>query len=140
MLALFGFPIYLFYLHIVMFGPHCDVEIHAKLAGPGSYKFEIRENFCGAFISRWNTASVHASDGKKSALLFEYDPIYFVGLDGHLPTLTIVGPNQIRISVWRLDHIRVRLDKWQDLTIDYNIGQSHDSDPVDEKSAPPNKN
>ena len=90
----------------------CSSESLAKISGISGLNFEVSTTDCwhntetGVFVSRPN-------QGRKT-LLFLYNSL-------EVPTITSVGEHAVQITLSDVDQVFCRQDKWQDLTIKYDI-------------------
>jgi hypothetical protein len=62
---------------------------------------------------------------RTQTLLFEYDPVYWVGL----PTISISTNDKIVIAVPWVSSIVARRYEWRGVQIEYDIGKISDPDP-----------
>ena len=71
-------------------------------------------------LGKDTTTSVFISTagGTKKTLLFKFFP---PGFDA-TPTIALLDEHTIQISIWRAPIIFCRKDKWETLTVKYNIG------------------
>ena len=65
--------------------------------------------------------SLLARLSNRQTLLFRYDPENY---DSPLPSIQVSGNNRILISVPRVSEVFFQARKWQNTTIDYNIGHN----------------
>jgi hypothetical protein len=90
----------------------CITEVRASSIVSGA-DFEVSETDCwhnpetSVFVSR--------SGQNRKTLLFAYSP-------GVVPAITAIGDRTIRIGLGDIDQIFCRKGKWEDLTIEYNLG------------------
>jgi len=90
----------------------CSSESLAKISSFSGLDFEVNTTDCwhntetGVFVSR------PGQRGK--TLLLLYDSL-------EVPTITSVGERTIQIALGDVDQVFCREDKWQDLTIKYDI-------------------
>ncbi|MFZ5783141.1 MAG: hypothetical protein ACOY4R_23310 [Pseudomonadota bacterium] len=90
----------------------CFTEPLASISGVSGLDFEISTTDCwhstetGVFVSK-------PGQGEKT-LLFLYDSL-------EVPAITSVGEHAIQIALGDVDYVYCREDKWQDLTIKYDI-------------------
>jgi hypothetical protein len=113
------FVLYLWFLvdGFGVFGePVCRTEVQGRLAGPSGYDFEISETSC--FFDPAVNVFVSKAGEKKKTLLFKYFPLHI----GPYPTITSIGEHAVQISVLRVSSIFCRRDKWDALTVKYDIG------------------
>jgi hypothetical protein len=113
------FVLYLWFLvdGFGLFGePVCRTEVQGRLAGLSGFDFEISETSC--FFDPAVSVFVSKAGEKKKTLLFKYTPIYV----GPYPTVTSIDEHAIQISVSRVSSIFCRRDKWDALTVKYDIG------------------
>ena len=94
----------------------CRTEVQGRLAGPSGYDFEISETSC--FFDPAVSVFVSKAGEKKKTLLLKYTPIYV----GPYPTITSIGEHVIQISVSRVSSMFCRRDKWNAMTVKYDIG------------------
>lgn len=97
-------------------GPACITEERGKTSGLSGFDFEISETSC--FHDLAVSIFVSKSGEKKKTLLFKYTPFYV----GPYPTITSIGEHTVQISVSRVSSLFCRRDKWDDLTVKYDIG------------------
>ena len=97
----------------------CTTTMHQRIAGLSDFDFEIRESGCNIFV-RDNTTRVFISraGGTKKTLLFKYFP---PGSDA-IPTIASLDEHTVQISIRRVAIIFCRRDKWETLTVQYDIG------------------
>jgi hypothetical protein len=115
----------LFVAVVGLWSPHgCTKTVHQGVAGLSGIDFEISEMGCDLFIKD-TTTSVFISKvgGPKRTLLFKYFP---PGVDA-TPTIALLDEHTIQISIWRVPLIFCRKEKWETLTVKYNIGVIDDS-------------
>ena len=113
------FVLYLWFLMdgFGLFGePVCRTEVQRRLAGLSGFDFQISETSC--FFDPAVSVFVSKAGEKKKTLLLKYTPIYV----GPYPTITSIGEHVIQISVSRVSSIFCRRDKWDALTVKYDIG------------------
>ena len=87
-----------------------------RTAGLSGFDFEISETAC--FHDLGVSVFVSKAGEKKKALLFKYTPYYV----GPYPIITSIGEHAIQISVLRVSSIFCRKEKWETLTVKYDIG------------------
>ncbi len=91
----------------------CLTEVHANISGVLGYDFEISETDC------WHNPEmsifVSKSGQDKRALLFAYAPRV-------IPTITPVDERTIRIGLGSIEYVFCHKLKWEDLTVEYDIG------------------
>jgi len=113
------FVLYLWFLMdgFGLFGePVCRTEVQRRLAGLSGFDFQISETSC--FFDPAVSVFVSKAGEKKKTLLFKYTPIYV----GPYPTVTSIDEHAVQISVSRVSSIFCRRDKWDALTVKYDIG------------------
>lgn len=100
-------------------GPVCLTEVRGRLSGLSGLDFEISETGCSA-IAKDDAVSVLVSKAgeRKKTLLFKYDPVY---VDPY-PTITSIDEHTVEISISRVSFIFCRRDRWDALTVKYDIG------------------
>ena len=96
--------------------PACITEERGRTAGLSGFDFEISETAC--FHDLGVSVFVSKAGEKKKALLFKYTPYYV----GPHPIITSIGEHAIQISVLRVSSIFCRKEKWETLTVKYDIG------------------
>jgi hypothetical protein len=90
----------------------CFTELLANIPGVSGFNFEVSMTDCwhnpetGVFVSR------PGQSGK--TLLFLYDSL-------EVPAITSIDERTIQITLGDVDAIFCRKDRWQDLTIKYDI-------------------
>jgi len=121
--AIVAVPVFLFLFLLFMvdgsglFGePTCHTEVHGRLSGLSGLDFEISETSC--FHDPAVSVFASKADKKKRTLLFKYFPVYV----GPYPTITSIDEHTVQISVSRVSSIFCRRDRWDALTIRYDIG------------------
>jgi hypothetical protein len=97
-------------------GPLCRTEVQARLAGLSGFDFEISETSC--FFDPAVSVFVSKTGARKETLLFKYFPLDI----GPYPTITSIGEHAVQISVLRVSSIFCRKEKWETLTVKYDIG------------------
>jgi hypothetical protein len=96
--------------------PACITEERGRTSGLSGFDFEISETAC--FHDLGVSVFVSKAGEKKKALLFKYTPYYV----GPYPIITSIGEHTVQISVSRVSSIFCRSDKWDALTVKYDIG------------------
>jgi hypothetical protein len=97
----------------------CITTVHQRIAGLSGFDFEISETDCDFLAKEAATSVFIARAGQtKKVLLFKYVP---PGFDA-IPTITALDDHTIQLSIWRVPTIFCRKDKWETLTVRYNIG------------------
>ena len=110
----------LFLAAVGLWSPYaCTTTVHQRIAGLSGFDFEISETDCDV-LAKDAATSVFVSEAgqKKKSLLFKYVP---PGYDA-IPSITPVDEHTIQISIWRVPIIFCRRDKWETLTVKYDIG------------------
>lgn len=103
-----------------LFGePFCLTEVRGRLSGLAGLDFEIRETACSV-IAKDSAVSVLVSEAgqSKKTLLFKYLPTYV----GPYPTITSIDGHAVQISVSSVSSIFCRREKWEALSLKYDIG------------------
>jgi hypothetical protein len=73
---------------------------------------------CDTFAKEeWIDVLVTRGGRTRQTLLFEYVPA-----TDALPVIKSVGANEFKISVPRISSLRYRRDRWESLSLDYDIG------------------
>ena len=94
----------------------CITTVHQRIAGLSGFDFEISETSC--FYDPVVIVLVSKASERKKTSLFKYDPFYV----GPYPVITSIDEHTIQISVSRVSSIVCRRDKWETLTVKYDIG------------------
>jgi len=110
----------LFLAAVGLWSPYgCTKTVHQRVAGLSGLDFEISEMGCDLLVKDTTTSVfISKAGGKKKTLLFKYFP---PGFDT-IPTIALLDEHTIQISIWRAPIIFCRRDKWETLTVKYNIG------------------
>jgi hypothetical protein len=97
----------------------CMTTVHQRIAGLSGFDFEISETDCDV-LAKDATMSVFASRAgqAKKTLLFQYVP---PGFDA-VPAIASLDEHTVQISIRRVPVIFCRKEKWETLTISYDIG------------------
>jgi hypothetical protein len=97
----------------------CLTTVHQRIAGLSGFDFEISETNCD-LLAKEAAMSVFISkaDQAKKTLLFKYVP---PGFDA-VPYITSLDEHAVQISIRRVPFVFCRRDKWQTLTVRYDIG------------------
>jgi hypothetical protein len=97
-------------------GPVCITEVRGRTSGLSGFDFETSETSC--FHDLAVSVFVAKVGEQKKTLLFKYAPIYVEPY----PTITSIGEHAVQISVSSVSSLFCRRDKWDDLTVKYDIG------------------
>jgi hypothetical protein len=97
-------------------GPVCVSEDRGRTTGLSGFDFDISETSC--FFDPAVSVFISKAGEQKKTLLFKYFPLYI----GPYPTITSIGEHAVQISVSRVSSLFCRRDKWDDLTVKYDIG------------------
>jgi hypothetical protein len=110
----------LFLAAVELWSPYgCSKTAHQRVAGLSGIDFEISERGCDLFVKDTTTSVfISKAGGTKKTLLFKYFP---PGFDA-TPTIALLDEHTIQISIWRVPIIFCRKDKWETLTVKYDIG------------------
>ncbi len=99
-----------------MWGPYtCITTKHKQIRGLSGFDFEISETInCDRAIN----VLVSKVGQTKQTLIFKFGP------PDHdaIPSITSIDAGTVRISVGRVPFIFCRKDKWETLTVKYDIG------------------
>jgi hypothetical protein len=97
----------------------CMTTVHQRIAGLSGFDFEVSETDCDGLAKDATTSVFVSKAGQaKKTLLFKYVP---PGFDA-VPTITSLDEHTVRISIRRVPTIFCRSEKWQTLTVKYDIG------------------
>jgi hypothetical protein len=97
----------------------CMTTVHQRIAGLSGFDFEISETDCDVLAKDAATSVFISRAGQtKKTLLFKYVP---PGYDA-IPSIAAVDEHTVQISIWRVPQILCRSEKWQTLTVKYDIG------------------
>jgi hypothetical protein len=107
-------------LYFVLFPGACLTDTREKFSNLSGFDFEVSYTSCDV-IAKEEWISVLVSRGARTPqiLLFEYDP---GGGALPLPEIKLVGANAVQISVPRISSLRYRRDRWDTLSVGYDIG------------------
>ena len=110
----------LFLAAVGLWSPYgCTKTVHQRVAGLSDLDFEISERGCDLLVKDTTTSVfISKAGGTKKTLLFKYFP---PGFDA-TPTIALLDGHTVQISIWRVPIIFCRKDKWETLTVEYNIG------------------
>jgi hypothetical protein len=110
----------LFLAAVGLWSPYgCTKTAHQRVAGLSGIDFEISERGCDLFGKDTTTSVFISKAGEtKKTLLFKY---FSPGVDT-TPSIALLDDHTIQISLWRVPFIFCRKDKWETLTVKYNIG------------------
>ena len=94
----------------------------------GGYRFESSQTICSRIGKGPAEIGVFASQlpRGKNALIFKYERAPDGSRDAE-PVVTLVADGTVRISVKRMEAIICRRDRWEALTIQYDIGRDFES-------------
>ena len=116
-LAVLSGVIYLSFAYLRPFD--CPTEVHQKIIGLSGFDFEISETDCDVLAKDAMTSVFVSKAGRtKKTLLFKYVP---PGFDA-IPTIASLDEHTVQISIRRVPTIFCRKEKWQTLTVKYDIG------------------
>jgi hypothetical protein len=112
--------VFLLLFAVGLWSPYsCTTTVHQRIAGLSGFDFEISETDCDVLAKDAATSVFISKAGQtKKTLLFKYVP---PGFDA-IPTITSVDEHTIQISIRRVPTIFCRRDKWETLTVKYDIG------------------
>ena len=112
--------VFLLLFAVGLWSPYsCTTTVHQSIAGLSGFDFEISETDCDVLAKDAATSVFISKAGQtKKTLLFKYVP---PGFDA-IPTITSVDEHTIQISIRRVPTIFCRRDKWETLTVKYDIG------------------
>ena len=97
----------------------CLATVHQRIAGLSGFDFEISETNCDFLAKEAEMDVFIAKAGQtQKTLLFKYVP---PGFDA-MPAIASLDDHTVQISIWRVPTILCRRDKWETLTVKYNIG------------------
>jgi hypothetical protein len=96
----------------------CRTEKVKKFYNMSGYNFEVTHTDCDA-IAKWHFIDVLVAKGgsTRQTVLLEYVPAVEA-----LPVIKLVGAKAFRISIPRISSLRLRRDRWENLSLDYDIG------------------
>jgi hypothetical protein len=99
----------------------CTKTAHQGVAGLSGIDFEISERGCDLLVKDTTTSVFISKVGEtKKTLLLKYFP---PGVDTTpTPTIALLDDHTIQISLWRVPFVLCRKDKWETLTVKYDIG------------------
>jgi hypothetical protein len=112
--------VFLLLFAVGLWSPYsCTTTVHQRIAGLSGFDFEISETDCDV-LAKDAAKSVFISKAgqTKKTLLFKYVP---PGFDA-IPTIISLDEHTIQISIRRVPAIFCRRDKWETLTVKYEIG------------------
>jgi len=97
----------------------CITESRGKMLNISGHNFEISETNCD-FIAKEDHINVLASKPgqTKQTPIFVYSP----GRDP-MPVIRSTGPHSIRISIADISSEILRMNNWEGLSIEYDIGE-----------------
>ncbi len=96
----------------------CKPTVLQRVSSVSGFDFEVEITDCWTVVE---TAVYVSKPGQsKKTLLFLYSPLYD-------PTITSVDARTVRISTDQVSDIYCRADKWQGLTIEYDVRESRTS-------------
>jgi hypothetical protein len=97
----------------------CDTEVLDKRSGILGFDFEISETGCSPLAHDLAVSVLISKAGRrKGTPLFKYAPVYV----GPYPTIDVIDEHTVVVSVSRVSSIFCQTDKWNGLSIRYNIG------------------
>jgi hypothetical protein len=100
----------------LLWGPYtCITIVQQKMRDVSGYDFESSKTInCDVAI---NVLAAKVGQPKKT-LIFKFSP----PVQDAIPTITSIDHNSVQISILRVPFIFCRKDKWEALTVKYNIG------------------
>jgi len=106
-------------LGLLMAPGACITESRGKIVNVAGYDFEISETSCD-LIAKDDAVSVLISKtGHQSqTAIFKYDPGRYLP-----PEIRATGAHSVQISIPSISSEFFRKDKWEDLSIEYDLGQ-----------------
>jgi hypothetical protein len=112
--------VFLLLFAVGLWSPYsCTTTVHQRIAGISGFDFEISETDCDALAKDAATSVFISKAGQtKKTLLFKYVP---PGFDA-IPTIASLDEHTVQISIWRVPTIFCRKEKWETLTVKYDIG------------------
>jgi len=134
LLGIVSLPLSLVVVELVWAPGACITETRQEIANLSGFDFEISETDCDA-IAKTASISVLVSTagGHEKALLFKYVPAD----DGTLlPSIAVSAQGGISISISKVASIYSKIQKWNNSSVDYDIGYVHYPDPVDTEKKP----
>ena len=96
----------------------CTTKTLETFSGVSGFNFEISRSSCGLFTKEESIDVLVSRDGdtQKASLL-----LYVPAVD-ELPVIKSVGTNSVQISVPKISSLYYGNDRWETLSVDYNIG------------------
>ncbi len=97
----------------------CITESRGKITNLSGYDFEISETNCD-LIAKDDAVSVFVSrtGQTKQTPVFKFGPTREVR-----PIIKLIDPHTIQISIAWVSDVYFKHDKWEDLSIEYDIGR-----------------
>jgi hypothetical protein len=124
-------PIGCVYLYLAAIGliwtPYtCLTDTIQEIANLSGYDFKVTETSCST-IAKTGFVSVYISRAQRNnpILLFKYDPAGVVPY----PSITVSDMRYVTIAVPVVSEIILQRHKWQEVSIDYDIGNVIFPDP-----------
>lgn len=96
----------------------CTTKTLETFSGVSGFNFEISRSSCGLIAKEEFIDVLVSRDGgtQKESLL-----MYVPAVD-ELPVIKPVGANSVQISVPKISRLYYGIDRWEMLSVDYNIG------------------
>lgn len=101
--------------------PVCLTDVHERIFDLSGFDYEVSETGCSA-LAHDDAISVSVSKvaqrQRRKILLFKYVPAGVTGL----PVIIPIDEHTVQISISRVSSLFCRTDKWDALTVKYDIG------------------
>lgn len=104
--------------------PACMTQTLREISNLSGYDFKITETNCD-LLAKDDAIRVFISPTGKhqDALLFQFDPVYLRGEGYVMPTITVSDEGNVSMSVREVASIAVQKPRWQNISIEYDIGR-----------------